>query len=146
MHGDVKMLIPKQVLVILAICLAKHCATANQKAKSETYNFEPQLLEFKSYFRLSCGSIARYLNVSSRELWFLSIERVTFLSRNSLCRVVLSSGGKTADELGPWAETNGQESGYRSMINSSIRWRNDLMLTMPVKRRWAMVATNPIEE
>jgi hypothetical protein len=50
------------------------------------------------------------------------------------------------DELGPWAETNGQESGYRSMINSSIRWRNDLMLTMPVKRRWAMVATNPIEE
>lgn len=52
----------------------------------------------------------------------------------------MEDGSRVAG-LVPWAETNSLETGYRSMINASLRSGNGFILILSVKRRRAMLAS-----
>jgi len=48
--------------------------------------------------------------------------------------------------VNPSGETRGKRRSYHSMINSSLLSVQYFMIGLPVKRRRAMLASNPIEE
>ena len=52
----------------------------------------------------------------------------------------------TDDGVNPFGETRSKRRSYRSMINPSLRFVQCFMIGLPVKRRRALLASNPIEE
>ena len=48
--------------------------------------------------------------------------------------------------VSPWSETRGKRRSYRSMIIALVRSVQSFMIAIPVKRRRALLASNPIEE
>ena len=48
--------------------------------------------------------------------------------------------------VNPWSETQGKEHSYRSMINPFFKFVHCFTIGVPVKRRRALLASNPIEE
>ena len=48
--------------------------------------------------------------------------------------------------MNPWSETQGKEHCYRSMIKPFFKFVYCFKIVLPVKRRRALLASNPIEE